>query len=748
MEMNTRTRDWKIVFAALILGFSALYFAFIWLSYGEAWLHSEQIKAAVYVLTPNTQSYGELLRKAFDWAALDTPDPTHWREYAPAQRVRPLSDLALVIDAMARPAISRWLYVHPSLTPSSVLVAILAPFFFFRFLRLITKSDVAAVAFTALWLSSMGFLSVVVPDIHSAAKRLAILSLCVCLFLAESYRQNNKQPTFWLLMATLFFSLFTDEMALGGYVAICGLYAPSFLRSHYRWKALVVLALPVLYVAATTWGLPAMYGLASAEGTPAFGAIGDSKKLSLLLHLGHWDFYTFGLLQTATGILITLGISAPSIYTEIAALAVFAGCTTWLIWVRSRQSFGGRTSYGLVVSALVLVANGLYLTLLDLYPPEIYPPGQYPAGGTSYLASYTYYYHSSLSVLFVVWLAFACRAIMDWAGERVRIVALLAFAGLSASLVVTALNFRSFHNINQLVSLVHYYPFQPSLLYKEIDSIRPRVASSAKGEEISVNFHNDCPLVIRQFDRIFTASMGDTWQTNPFNKYFQKFSFTKLDLEYLLNVYFPRNKFDVQISDDGTGCGQPRLLPSPTGGPPGVRVLLSGSGFKAHTEVDFFWGSAGGLRLGSTLADALGTFADVPVDIPFHQPSIYNIFASSYTGLAQNTFTIATAPVPHAWATPDHAPPGGQITIAGSGFTVGADFVVRWNDPDGAPIASTMGDASGRLRDTLAIVPAVPAGDYVLYVTRDRVGGFAVPFTVASPDTEDTRKPSQKPGTH
>jgi hypothetical protein len=112
---------------------SALYGCFLWLGYQEAWIHPEQIRAAVYIWTPDTNNVWKLLRKAFDWAALDTADPIHWQSQTPAQRVRPLSDVAQVIDAIARPAITRILYPHPSLTPSSLLAAILAPFFYSSF---------------------------------------------------------------------------------------------------------------------------------------------------------------------------------------------------------------------------------------------------------------------------------------------------------------------------------------------------------------------------------------------------------------------------------------------------------------------------------------------------------------------------------------------------------------------------------------------------------------------------------------
>lgn len=114
--MSSRVPDWTTALAAVILAVPSLYLASMWLGYDEAWIHPEQVRAAVYIWTPSTEGYGQLLRRSLDWAALDASDPVHWQEQAPAHRVRPLSDIAQVIDALARPAISRWLYPHPSLS--------------------------------------------------------------------------------------------------------------------------------------------------------------------------------------------------------------------------------------------------------------------------------------------------------------------------------------------------------------------------------------------------------------------------------------------------------------------------------------------------------------------------------------------------------------------------------------------------------------------------------------------------------
>jgi hypothetical protein len=731
--MTSGRMHWSIFLSAALLVIPILYFLFRWLGYDEAWIHPEQIRAAVYIWTPNTDSYLQLLRKAFDWAALDTADPIHWQQQAPAQRVRPLSDLAQVIDAIARPLITRALYPHPSLTPSAVLAAIFAPWFFWRFLHLKFGGVLIASALTALWISSTGFSSIIMPDIHAAAKRLSILLLCLSLYLAARHESDNKQTTFWCFVATLFLSLFTDEMALGAYVALCGLYAPSLLRSPSRWKAITVLVLPVVFVVATNWGLPALYAIASTDGTPAFVPIDDHKKLGLIAHLGYWGFYYFGLIQTARAFLTTFDISLQNKATELTALAVLIGGTVWLARKCRELAAGRDISYGLVASASALIANGVYLTLLDLYPPGIYPPGEYPAGGTSYLGSYTYYYHSSLSVFSIVWLAHVCRAIMILEWNKVSVRSLLPAAAVSLSIVAIVLNFRLFHNLNQLVALTHFYPFQTSLLYKKIASIAPQVYQTARNEVIPVQFGNNCDAVTQEFTETFERMMGDSWQTNSFNQYFAKFSLSPEELEQLLNAHYPLNRFSARISKDPSGCGEPRLFLSASSGPPGLQLTLSGAGFTPHTKVQLLWGSPGGLRLGTVYADPSGKLREFPSEIPFHGAATYGVFASSYTGLASTNFTITSSPVAQASATPNRAPPGGNITITGSGYAVAAGFSVRWNAPDGLQIGAGSGDVLGKAPATPARVPDVAPGNYQLYVTDDRKNTAVIPFTVVPP---------------
>jgi len=682
----------------IILAVPALYLAYIWLGYGEAWIHPEQIRASAYIWTPNTESYSQLLRKAFDWAALDTADPIRWHEQAPAHRARPLSDVAQVIDALARPAISRWLYPHPSLTPSAIATAVLAPLLFFGFLRLALGGSVSAAVFTALWLSTMGFLSVIIPDIHAAAKRLAILSLCLALYLAERHEHGNSQAIFWLFILTLFLSLFTDEMALGGYIVLCGIYAPSLLRSGARWKALVMLTLPAMFVAVLRWGLPTIYSVAGPEGMPVFEPFGDDRKLEIFRYLGELRFYHMAFTQTARGMLTTFSITMHNALTEWAAVMLLVGGSVWLAWRRGWQAATWRVSYKLIASAVVLLANGVYLSLLDFYPPA----------DITYLGSYTYYYHSSLGILAVLWLAFAWRSLpdTDWCLPTRRSMALI---GGFAFITVTILNFRSFHNINQLVSLAHSYPYHPSLLYRKLHSIGAGAAQRATGDVIPVEFNKNCEMIAREFNRIFIASMGETWRTNEFYKVFKSLALTKRELEYLLYVHYPYDKFDVRVSEEGSGCEEPRLSLSPPSGPPGSSFALSGSAFKPHTKVYFYWGSLEGFHLGNVFADASGEFLNVPVGVPHQQASTYQVFASNAIQIARAAFTLEG----NLALRPSSGVPGETLTVHGAGFAPGENVALLW-DTSAQRLHQTTAFEDGSFQGELRIPDNAGAGTHEL----------------------------------
>src|SRR4051812_16126683 len=281
--------------AALLILAPTLYGIRVWLDPREAWLHPELFGTSEYVWQNRDESLWQRLRKAFDWKAFD-PN---------VNRVRPLSDLADTLDTIARPYQTRIIGPHPSITPSAILTAVASPLFLFLFLRRLGLGLIASAALTGLFISSIGFLSVVVAYIRPA-KKVTVVTFCVTLYLAERHRRSASNRSFVALLAVMFVSFFADEFDLAKYPIVGLLYWRSLAWRARRWKRLAFLALPLLYLATVAWALPWLYLHLSVHG--AWDALGDGKKLGILRYLATPSFWIDALTHLSRSILSTLGI--------------------------------------------------------------------------------------------------------------------------------------------------------------------------------------------------------------------------------------------------------------------------------------------------------------------------------------------------------------------------------------------------------------------------------------------------------
>jgi hypothetical protein len=510
---------------AVLVAIPSLWFSYLWLGSGEAWLHPEQMRAAAYIWNGSPETTAQRLRKSLDWAALDASNPTQWKILKPAHRVRPIADVAEVVDALARPVVSK-AYPHPSLTPSGVIAAILAPLLLFAFTRLVTGNIVLAAAMTGLWISSTAFLSIIIPDIHSAAKRLAVLFLILSLYLAERHRLSASKATFLVMWASLFLSLFTDEMALGGFVAVAMIY--TFDLAKTPWKALVLWSMPIWYLIIVKWGLPALYAATSVDGTPVFNAFGDTKKLALLTNLLTLDFYRLAVSQTTRAILALFGVIHHTSLLDQGAFLIAILLAAWSVKA-------GRGGYAAIAALSALFANGAYLTLLDLYPP----------GGRYYLASYGYYYHSGLALLALVALALMARAV------KLSLSQSLAVAVVA--LPIMSVNFLNFRTLNQVIAIAQLYPYQPSTLYRFV----AQGATAAR-----VTFTADCELGLARFAeqiKVLRPEHGE------FQNALRMFWISKDDIGWLLQAHYPSRNIGIDMDEDN--CVEARDKAFPAGAP-------------------------------------------------------------------------------------------------------------------------------------------------------------------------------------
>jgi hypothetical protein len=481
------------------------WFLYLLLWSDAAWLHPEVLGSSAYIwIAPGQESLAAMLRKIFDWQAFD-PN---------VNRVRPLNDAFEVIDAIARPYITLLVGIQASLNISTVLTAVAAPLLLFSWFRRIFAAWAPALILTLVFISSTAFLSLTVAYLHPA-KKLNLIFLCAALYFAERMRNGEKGWNAAWLALSLLGSFFSDELGLGNFVVIGIIYWRELL-ADWRRVALFV-ALPVLFVVATKWGLPALYLRFSVHGP--WDAFNDHKKLAVFAYLLDSEFYRDCAEQLSRSILSTVGISLHTGATAIATLIVLIGVPAVHV-IRSRQyGIAALLRDRLVLATIALVLLNGYATLLDWYPfpHEI-----------SYLGSFNYYYHSPVAVVVLVWLAFALLAFRL---DRAPAVMLVVVAAL-----VVVSNFVIFRNVNELVKIIHYYPRSRDTIFSALqkgtlDGVTPDRAN----QDVA-------------FEAAAKVVFGDRWQQNGFYQIHKSFSerdifvMNEEHLKLLLHAYRPWSK--------------------------------------------------------------------------------------------------------------------------------------------------------------------------------------------------------------
>lgn len=285
------------------------------------------------------------------------------------------------------------------------------------------------------------------------AKKLTLLLCCACLYLAQRHARERSRKALWSLVVWLYVSFFADEMALLNYVIVAILFFPSLFRDAPSWKRYTLLSLPIMFLIAVGLALPTIYSKLSVHGP--WDALQDKKKIELTGYLVDYEFYLASLTHTARAVLTTIGVETHTRINEIAGLAVLTGGVALAYRLR-RVRNASTVWYGLLASTASLFAAGLYATLLDWYPfrKEV-----------SYLGSFTFYYHSSLGLLVILWLAFAWEMLLVLARSHPAWRQAIVVGGVFFASLVTASNFAMFHDINRLVQLIHTYPYSSEAIH-------------------------------------------------------------------------------------------------------------------------------------------------------------------------------------------------------------------------------------------------------------------------------------------
>ena len=159
-----------------------------------------------------------------------------------------------------------------------------------------------------------------------------------------------------------------------------------------------------------------------------------------------------------------------------------------------------------------------------------------------------------------------------------------------------------------------------------------------------------------------------------------------------------------------------RLTITPTSGPSGTTVTVSGTGFSASTPIAIRYNNV--LVTTSPPAkytDATGSFT-VDFDVPSGIAGTYSVVATDGTYTASASFVAtfdATISQPTSEASPGYA--GMEVSVTGTGFRPNAAVTITYTS-DPILLATVTTDATGAFSATITIPPSI-GGNHTITVT-------------------------------
>jgi hypothetical protein len=171
----------------------------------------------------------------------------------------------------------------------------------------------------------------------------------------------------------------------------------------------------------------------------------------------------------------------------------------------------------------------------------------------------------------------------------------------------------------------------------------------------------------------------------------------------------------------------PTIVLSPSFGPKGTSVTVTGTGFKANSAITLQLD--GNIQAFSATSDSVGAFSG-SFAIPAFVAGAHIVLCSDGTYSATSTFTIT---VPSIVLSPSNGVAGSSVTVTGSGFLASSTVVLSF----GGTILSTVptplttnvaGSFSGQF-----IIPNSLIGPYAVICTDTSNNVGSATFTVSSP---------------
>ena len=214
-----------LVLLALLVGIA--HFALTISDYSKVFVHPE-----VYQF-----HLPQALRSGHALGLHDVVNALQFRELNES-RPRWAAYLMQAIDLKLRLYLYRWLPVHPTFSPLVWLVQlVVAPFFLYGLLALLTRDRIAALAGLAVYVSAIGFLcgftmaSLPGKSLSNAFYILAFYfaARAVSRLRPDQALVESRGASMYLLIATLLVGLFFDELPLASFFLIPLTFWPHFL---------------------------------------------------------------------------------------------------------------------------------------------------------------------------------------------------------------------------------------------------------------------------------------------------------------------------------------------------------------------------------------------------------------------------------------------------------------------------------------------------------------------------------------
>lgn len=361
------------------------YTCFVLLNRENAWVIQERLGVKSVVLG-NTRSFSQDLKESlFNWELFD-----------PAPRVRPLSNLFLVLDTRVRSWLWNHVPPHPSLSLTFLFSLVLSPYFLLKLFRGMGLSRNEAFGLSSLYISSPGLLSLVCMY-HRPAKPLVNFLFIYSIYLASRLSRPSDQPApqsrldgrFFLLIGAVFLSFFCDETALLIFLVVPLL----FPRTLVPWPRSVLYLCLVPLVSFLY--LVVFPFLTERLGYPRLNLLGYDMLRGFLDWSSRTEGRTFGLIGRSAILLFqdSLGLTDPlrghrpagqALAFANQSLLLLMGGLFLLGCLRKYRSLGPpflRKAAFLALPALALLLLGLFhgylMATFEMAPHGLYWYGAY-----------------------------------------------------------------------------------------------------------------------------------------------------------------------------------------------------------------------------------------------------------------------------------------------------------------------------------------------------------------------------------